>query len=267
MKRKNRLNVELPALAFITGASSGIGKEYAIQLANQGINLVISARREARLVELKNQLEDTYNIEVEVFLADLSRLEDIERMTAYIRERPVDILINNAGFGTVGDFANADLEQEVAMIHVHNIAPVYFCRAALEGMVARNRGFIINVSSVASYVTLPGAGMYGATKAFLRNFSISLGKEFKGSNIRVQALLPGFTHTEFHQGEKLSELKSSLPKFLFMDAEELVRKSLRALNRKKVVCTPKLINKILRFLLRSPLFSGIAHKIASGKQL
>ena len=228
MQSKNFMNWDNPGTAFITGASSGIGEAFAKALANQGFNLILAARRKDKLEELKSELEKNQATKVQILDADLSKMEDIERLYSYILNLDeLDVLINNAGFGTRGYFANVPFDSQRDMVFVHNVAPVHFCKAALQIMMRRTRGAIINVASIAAIVQLPQNVMYNATKTFLKVFSETLNMEFENTGIRIQCLCPGFTRTEFHQvGDFKGFNRSLIPESTWMSAEEVVKLSL-----------------------------------------
>ncbi len=176
-------------VALITGASSGLGAVFARHLAAKGYDLVLVARREERLAALAAELQQQYSISVEILVADLARPADVERVEGRIAGiEDLDVLVNNAGFGTTGRFAEVDLAKSVAMVEVHVVASMRFCRAALPGMIARRRGALINVSSVAAFAPLPGNANYAASKAYVLTFSKALHAELRESGIKVQAL-------------------------------------------------------------------------------
>lgn len=243
--------------ALITGASAGLGEEYARQLAAGGTHLILTARRKDRLVALAADLENTYGISVETYSADLLEKEDVERLERKIAETPdLDLLVNNAGFGGKGGFTSEMIGPSLEMVQVHVIAFVRLAHAALAGMIARNRGALINVSSTAAFSTLSGA-MYSSTKALQVMFSLGLQNELRGKDIRIQALCPGFTHTEFHQAMGMDV--SAIPRFAWMKASKVVRVSLRALRRRKVVCIPGLGYRFSVFLMRFPPTAAAIH--------
>ena len=185
-------------VALVTGASSGIGAAFARKLASQGHDLVLVARRQQRLASLADELHEQFCVNVEVLVADLTDAIDVGRVERRIAElRPLDILVNNAGFGIAGKFAETQVDRHLAMIHVHVLASVRFSRAALPGMLARGQGAIINVSSIGAFMPKPGDVTYCATKAYLNTFSEALQAELRGTGVQIQALCPGFTHTEF----------------------------------------------------------------------
>jgi short-subunit dehydrogenase len=166
------------------------------------------------------------------------------------------MLVNNAGFGTAGQFATIDLARQMDMIHVHLLASVRLTRAVLPGMIARNRGAIINVSSMAGFVPLPENVTYCATKAYLNSFSQALQIELAGTGVQVQALCPGFTYTEFHGPPGPTGYnRGFIPKALWMSAEDVVDGSLKALERDKIVYVPGLKNRLLAMIIHlSPIW-------------
>ncbi|QXD14589.1 SDR family oxidoreductase [Rhodocaloribacter litoris] len=241
--------------ALITGASSGIGAGFARRLAERGYNLILVARRADRLAELAEELQTRHGIEAEGLPADLATDEGIRRVEARIVDcDTLDLLVNNAGFGTTGRFAEIDLAPQLAMIHVHVIAPVRLIRAALPGMMARGAGGIINVSSVSAFWPNAGSATYSATKAYLNAFSEALAHELRGTGVTVQALCPGFTRTEFHDTETFTGFDRSLiPDFLWLTTHEVVQASLEALERGRIIVIPRLIYRVLASLGRSAL--------------
>ena len=230
---------ENSSYALITGASSGIGAEFARQLASVGFNLVLTARREEKLAALAAELQPAHNITAEVIAADLAQSEDVERLEARLAELNLAVLVNNAGFGTTSGFMKSNLEQQMAMLNVHMMAVMRLCRAALPGMVARGGGVIINVSSISAFFPSPGDVNYPASKAYLNVFSQALQAELLESGIIVQALCPGFTVTEFHDTDMMTEFdREKVPSALWMSAEDVVSTSLHSLNPNRVICIP-----------------------------
>jgi len=237
--------------ALITGASAGLGAEYARQLAATGAGLILVARRLDRLEELAGELRKKHAVTVETLQADLASSEGIERVERRIAETAtLDLLINNAGFGGgPGSFVEREAGHHLGMVQVHITMTVRFCRAALPGMIVRGRGGVINLASIAAFSSLSGP-MYSGTKAFLVMFSDNLQRELRGTGVSVQALCPGMAHTEFHEVAEID--KSVVPRALWMTAEEVVRISLRRLGR-GAVCVPGWKNKVIVFLMRCPL--------------
>ncbi len=239
--------------ALITGASSGIGRAFAQRLAAKGFDLILVARRRQRLERLRNKLQSKFAVGVEVCPADLADAVDVARLEQRVAQPPgLAMLVNNAGFGVGGTFVDGQIARHLEMIHVHVVATVRLTKAALPGMIARGAGSIVNVSSMAAFVTGPGSVTYSATKAYLNSFSQSLQSELAGTGVRVQALCPGFTYTEFHDSPEYEKWdRSQIPGFLWMRAERVVEISLRALPRGKVICVPGLTNRLLAAALRN----------------
>jgi short-subunit dehydrogenase len=236
--------------ALITGASAGLGEEYARQLAAAGTNLILVARRPERLNALALEFKAKHAVNVETIQADLSTPDGVERVELRIAKTDaLDLIVNNAGFGGRGGFAKGEAEDHLNMVQVHVTATVRLTHAALPGMIARSRGAVVNVASIAAFSPFSGA-MYSGTKAFLVMFSENLQAELKGKGIFVQALCPGMTHTEFHAVAGMD--KSIVPKTLWMTAQQVVRISLRRLGR-GVVCVPGWKNKTIAFLMRCPV--------------
>ncbi|MCK4470892.1 MAG: SDR family oxidoreductase [Anaerolineae bacterium] len=246
-------------VALITGASSGIGAAFARKLAAEGYDLILVARRGERLTTLATELQQRHSISAEILVADLSKQTDVEQVENRIAEmKTLDVLINNAGFGTSGKFAESDLAKQIGMIHVHVIASVRLCRAALPGMIARRRGAIINVSSLGAFIPIPGNVTYVATKRYLVTFSQALQVEMAGSGVKVQALCPGFTYTEFHDTAEFETLDhSQIPKLMWMSAEDVVAGSLKALRRNRVVYIPGFKNRLLVAVAGSPPITSL----------
>ena len=213
--------------ALITGASSGIGESYARILASQCDELILVARRQERLNTLADSLR-TDTTEVTVIVADLTTTIGQGQLVDEIRQRgPLSYLINNAGFSTLGPFSDADPVKERQMISLHIDASLALTRAALTGMQEQNRGNVINVASMVGLMPMGGLAVYGATKAFLQNYSEALAFEVKDSAINIQCLCPGYTRTEFQTTEEFTDFNpESVPQEYWMDADEVVRESL-----------------------------------------
>ena len=236
--------------ALITGASAGLGAEYARQLAAAGTNVILVARRLDRLEELARDLRSRYGVAVDAVAADLSTEAGLTAVEARIAGDPaLDLLVNNAGFGGRAGFVKGAPAEHIAMARVHVDATIRLTRAALPGMIDRGRGAIINVASVAAFSPFSGA-MYSGTKSFLVMFSENLQSELRSKGIVIQALCPGLTHTEFHA---VADVKlSGVPELFWRTAEYVVRVSLRRLGG-RVVCIPGWENKTVAFLMRCPV--------------
>jgi short-subunit dehydrogenase len=249
--------------ALITGASAGIGEAFARQLAAAGYDLTLVARREDRLRALAAELSAAHAVQVEVLAADLSREDDIARVARYIEGRDdLALLINNAGFGTRGNFVEVELARTLDMIRVHVIASVALARAALPGLIARGAGAVINVSSIAAFFPSAGGVNYGATKAYLNVFSETLAAELQGTGVKVQALCPGFTTTEFHEvGDYRGFDRALIPGAVWLPADEVAAESLAALDNGRVIVVPGARYRALVAASRSPL-GGPVRRVA-----
>jgi short-subunit dehydrogenase len=248
-----------PNTVVITGASSGIGKAFAIQLASMGYNILLVARREERLAALKTELQQKYTCTCEILALDLSDPINIEILAEKIRNLPaLHFLINNAGFGIQGDFVANNPQRETEMIHLHVLATNQLCQAALPIMMQQKSGVIINVASVAGLMLTPHHINYDATKGYVILFSKVLAEEYGPYGIRVQALCPGYTRTEFHQQNDFSTFDTTkMPSLLWMTPETVVEKSLAALKHKRVVFIPGLLNQLMTWIFTQPLFRAI----------
>jgi len=246
--------------AMITGASSGIGEAYARLLASLGYDLLPVARRRDRLVSIAGDLENKHGVSVTVVEGDLCNDNDIAAIEETVRTTPgLSILVNNAGFGTLGLFADVDISKSLNMITLHVDAPTRLVKAALPGMLTRREGSIINVASAAPFLPLSGNVIYNGTKSYLIAFSECLQLEVKSAGIRVQALCPGFTRTGFHSVDEYKNVNfSTIPGFMWMAAEKVVEQSWQALGKGKVVFIPGLITR-----LTCTVFSGPSRYIAS----
>jgi short-subunit dehydrogenase len=228
-------------VAMVTGSSSGIGSVFARRLARDGFSLVLVARRADRLEALARELGGA-----ETLAADLTTedgLSHVEQRIASIPE--LELLVNNAGFGTKGRFHETPLDGQDAMLRLHVLATMRLTRAALAAMVPRASGAVINVSSVAAFGQSPGNVSYCSTKAWMNSFTDGLDLELKsaGSPVRVQALCPGFTVSEFHDAMGMS--KEGIPGWMWMKAEDVVDASLRGLQRGEVFVVPGAFYKLI----------------------
>jgi len=245
-------------MALVTGASSGIGTTFARQIAEEGYDLTLVARRTERLEALAAELRLQHGVSAEAVAADLTRDEDVERVGRLLAESAhLALLVNAAGFGTKGFFFETDPEPQDDMHRLHVLAAERLMRAALPGMMARRRGGIINVSSVAGFIQNPGSIGYCATKAWMNSFSEGLHMELKalGSPVVVQALCPGYTWSEFH--DVMGADRGEIPKGWWMPAEFVVRESLRGLKEGKLFVIPgwryRLIVRLVKLVPR-PIF-------------
>ncbi len=232
-------------MAVITGASAGIGAEYARQLAQRGYDLLLVARRKERLEQLAQEVTAA-NVDAEVYPCDLADEAQLHGLADRLRGRQIDLLINNAGFGTEGVVAETAVDRQLAMLNVHVRATYLLSQAVLPNMIARRQGNIINVSSIAGFMFSPENVNYCATKAYITQFSQGLDTEVREHGIAVQALCPGFTYTEFHDTPEMTQFeRSNFPAALWMSAAEVVTISLDALPKGKVVVIPGRRNQMI----------------------
>lgn len=238
-------------LALITGASSGIGAAFATALAQQRYDLIVVARRLDRLDELARSLQRSHGVKVESLAADLTRDQDLAQVEQRIAAAShLDLLVNNAGFGSRGKFFETDLARQDQMHRLHVLATMRLTHAALAGMVPRAKGSIINVSSVAGFWQAPGNVSYCATKCWMNSFTEGLALELAGarSPVKVQALCPGYTRSEFHDAAGLN--RHHIGAGMWMSAEEVVAASLRGLEQGQTFVIPGWRYKAATFLLK-----------------
>lgn len=248
--------------ALITGASAGIGKVFAEKLAERGYNLILTSRRKHLLDLHAEEYTHSHRVSVETIAADLSIESGIDTVIERIQGcDDLTLLVNNAGFGTPGRFHEHKINRQKDMLKVHLWAAVKLTHACLPGMIARKKGSIINVSSVASFTPSPSSGTYCASKAYLTMLSESLTMEYHDTGIVVQSLCPGFTHTEFHDAAGYTEEEvSKIPNWMWLSAEKVVEDSLAGLKKKKAIVVPGLQYKLIVWLFRAPIFGWLMRK-------
>jgi short-subunit dehydrogenase len=236
-------------IVLITGASSGIGAEFAKTYAKKGHDIIITGRREAKLNIVAEECR-TLGASVEIIIADLTSMEQTNLVAEKTINRGVSVLINNAGFGHTNTFVNDTIGSQLEMLDVHVRAMLVLTHAALPSMIKQKHGTIINVSSLAGFITLPGAALYGSTKACINTFSETIAVVHKKDGIRVQALCPGFTHTDFHEKINIPREKQKNRGLIrWMNPAQVVQCSLRSLEKGKVICIPGLTNNIIYHLV------------------
>jgi short-subunit dehydrogenase len=240
-----------PRRALVTGASAGIGAEFARQLAARGCDLVITARREDRLQALASELRERHGCEVQVVADDLADPDAPARIIAAAAlQGPIDVLVNNAGYGVPGRYDKVDWATHARFMQVLVTAPLEFCHLVLPAMRERGYGRIVNVASLAGLVpATPGNTLYAPAKAFLMRVSQALALENRAHGIHVCALCPGFTRSEFHDVSQARGLVSRLPGWMWSDAHEVVRAGLDAVERGRVVCVPGRVNRAIKVLM------------------
>ncbi len=236
------MNTNTQGTALITGASSGIGAVYADRLARRGYDLILVARNAKRLSTLARRIENESGRSVETVAADLTAAEDLHRVEDILRTNPrISLLVNNAGLGAVAPLVEADVDKMEGMIDLNVTALTRLTYAAVPGFVARDGGTVINIASIVAIAPERLNGVYGGTKAFVLAFTQSLDHELRDSNIRVQAVLPGATATEFWDiaGKPVHQLPSEI----VMSVEDMVDASLVGLDLGEVVTIPALADK------------------------
>ena len=243
--KENFMKWDNPGIALITGASSGIGAEFARQLAAQGFDLILVARRKEKLDALSRELQERFSVNTEVWVADLSKSANNDELVSKISQLDnLNVLINNAGFGINNTFLQIDVKLLADMINVHLTSPVMFCHAAIPGMLKRKRGVIINTSSMSAFVRSSRSVLYPVTKAAITIFSEIIQRSFRRTGIYIQSLCPGFTYSEFHDTETMKGSDRSLhPEEEWMTAEEVVSLSLETVKTKEVIFIPGEFNQ------------------------
>lgn len=227
--------------ALVTGASSGIGEQMVHLLANDGVRVVVVARREDRL----RKLAEEHDPLVEVLAADLTDADDVERVAGRIGDEasPIDLVVNNAGFGTSGKFVQLDAGRLADEVAVNCAALTRLSHAALAAMVPRRSGYLLNVSSVASFQPAPKLAVYAASKAYVTNLCESLHEEVKGDGVHVTALCPGLTPTEFQSVSSTESYVSKYPGLVWTDAADVARQGLDDVAKNRALSVPGMVYK------------------------
>jgi len=230
----------MTSLALVTGATAGIGAAFVAQLAREGSDLILVARTKERLIAQAKELTERYGITVETIAADLSTDEGLGRVEARVADAaaPIDLLINNAGFGLQADFLDSEIADEDRMLAVNVRAVMRLTHAVLPVLVDRGSGGILNVSSVAGSVPTATGATYGASKAWVTAFTESLSMLVKDKGVRLTALCPGFTRTEFH--DRVGVSRNGIPERLWLNADDVVATALRDHRGGAVISIPGL---------------------------
>ncbi|HEY4106562.1 MAG TPA: SDR family oxidoreductase [Polyangiaceae bacterium] len=230
--------------ALVTGASSGLGEEFARQLAHRGCNLVLTGRSREKLETLGSDLARINGVATRIVTADLSQPGGAEQLALIVDDLgiPIDHLINNAGFGSAGGFADSEAERQTGMVRVNVESVVYLSRHFLPGMVKRDHGGIINLGSTAAYQPTPYMATYGASKAFILSFSAALASELERTKVRVLACCPGFVPTGFQSAAGVPE--GSAPKIAQLEPNAVVQGALDAYVARRVVYVPGAMNSV-----------------------
>lgn len=229
--------------ALVTGASSGIGEAIAHKLGKAGVAMVLVARRKERMETIAERYKN-----VEVLPADLTTQSGLDAVVECLRDtskQPIDLVVNNAGFGTSGPFVEADALRLTNEILLNVNALTRIAHEAVRQMLPRGRGYLLNVSSIASFQPGPSLAVYSATKSFVTSLGEALHEELRGSGIRVTTLCPGLTHTEFQSVSNTHGYETKFPEFAWMSADDVARDGLRAVAAGRALCVPGLVNKTL----------------------
>jgi uncharacterized protein len=241
--------------ALITGASAGIGREFARQLAGRARGMILVARREERLRELHDELtKHNPNLNVQIRKTDLANPSAFEELIAWLEHEKIDVdlLINNAGLGDLGPFATIDPARLEQILFVNTVALTLLTRRLLPGMIARKRGAILNVSSSAGFLPIAGFAVYAATKSYVTAFSEALRAEVRGKGVSVCALCPGPVHTEFMQIAQRPGKQPFMaaPELAHVSAEDIARDGLAAVQRNQPLAIPGLFMKLAMLIVR-----------------
>ena len=245
--------------ALITGASAGLGSEFARQLAARGKSLILVARRAEPMERLAADLRDRHAVEVDVLTADMSLPGAPAELHAETRKRgfDIDFLINNAGSEGPDLIRTRDWSRQDAYLRLMMTSVAAMCHEFMPAMIERGYGRVLNVASVAGRMTVGGDYSYGPTKAYLIALSKALASSYKSEGVHVTALCPGFTHTDFHASDKLTDMKTSTPKFIWYDASVVVREGLEALEKGKDEYTSGRLYRLLVPILRQRWSRGL----------
>ena len=232
--------------ALVTGATAGIGESFTRLLADNNYNIVLVARDLERLHQRARDLEERFKVSTHVIQADLATDAGCALVEEYIAHNQIDVLINNAGFGINKAFTISQLDAEQQLLDVLVRTPMRLMHVAIPGMKERNMGVVINVSSVAGYIA---GGSYSASKSYLTVLSESLNTELAGTNVKVSALCPGFTRTEFHQRGRMS--MKGLPDFMWLNSDDLVAKAWSDALKGEAISIPGWQYKLLVFVVQT----------------
>lgn len=250
---------------LITGASSGIGKDLAKIAAKRSFDVVLVARSKDKLDELAQELESANKISTEVIAKDLTTQDGCQTVVDRLAVGDIDILINNAGFGSSGPFVELDIENEINQIELNINALVRLSHAGANAMKKKNMGTIVNISSVASYQPMTGNAVYGATKSFVTSFSHALREELRAYGVNVTLVCPGTTRTDFFERSKWdlnTKDGDHLPEFMWQSSQEVAESIFHGIDHHRGVVIPGLINKVLAGV-SSSLPSSVTRKITA----
>jgi short-subunit dehydrogenase len=235
--------------ALVTGASSGIGWHISEELARRGYNIVAVSNQPTQLKDLKNNLEQNHNVNVETISADLADYEAAENLFRHCENKNlfIEVLVNNAGILVYGETVNTDFTRAKSLLQLHVSTIALLCRLFGEGMVTQKRGYILNVSSISAVMPYPTISLYGPTKAFIRNFTRAIRSEMKPQGVHVTCLLPGATDTKFYE-ETNFNIRRGRNLGIMKKPDTVARSGVNALFGNRAQCIPGFINKLVVFL-------------------
>lgn len=242
--------------ALITGGSSGIGRALALEFALRGFDLLLTGRDRNALEGVAADCRQTHSVAADVFVADLSQASEVAALIRDLTRNPVEVLVNNAGFGVKGSFADTELERELQLVEVQVNSMLRLTKSVLPSMVAVGRGRILNIASVYSVAPVPRQSVYAATKAFLLSFSAALGEELRDTGVTVTTSLPGVTRTEFRRRAGMADRSGA-----GMSAEAVARAAVDATLRGRTWVIPGLSNRLFVFLTRHLPVTGAARLV------
>jgi uncharacterized protein len=237
--------------AVITGATSGIGKSFANKLAERGFDLILTGRRKEELQHVATDISETYHVNVETYIGDLTDTKCRSEISARIKTAGIDVLVNNAGFGIDHAFHNIGLADIRSMIMTHDLAAVEFIHAALPGMIRQRKGIIINVSSLGLFFPGITRSLYLATKSFLHFFTKALSIEVYPYGIRLQSLCPGMTYTDFHERARKNNQNGKIKSLNFMSPDRVVEISLKSLKNGNIICIPGNLSRLMVLIVKA----------------
>jgi len=249
--------------AIVTGGSSGIGREFVLELSRKGLNVIATGRNEERLKQLADEVKEEFKTEIHTFVVDLSSPQEVERFIDEVSNFEIDLLVNNAGFGLYGEFVKLDLKEMESMIEVNVKALTVLSHHFAKQMVQRRRGGIINVSSIAGYMPLAYFNAYGATKAYVYNLSLALWAELRKYNVHVLCVAPGPTRTRFF--ERAFKDRSFRTFGKLMDPKQVALGAIEAFEKKKPVYVASFKNKLVSFVTRKILPDRFIARLTAGQ--
>jgi short-subunit dehydrogenase len=263
------MNSSQGGLAVVTGAAGGLGSCFAEKLAQRGYRLLLVDRREQQLQQICEAIQARYRVDAEACALDLCQRDEVESLAQRLNQMTdLELLVNNAGFGTLEYFVDIEVDRHLDMIHLHVQTPVILTHAVLPKMIERDRGAIINVSSLSAWFHTAGNVQYASTKTYLAVFSQALAQELRGTRVRVQALCPGFVRTEFHDADGMKGFDPrQVPRRFWMSAEDVVDCSLQRLGGKQVIVFPGLRYRLLGRLMQMPLFQPFVQRLATPRRV